>query len=100
GKRLLRHLHCADILVLPATIHLLLDLQPERPSKLVLADGCCPFLQTLLSCLFPNQFRYCFWSCYPSFFRCKVSVQTGMAESLGQWRSFTNLPLSSLRFCR
>lgn len=56
---------------------------------------------TNLALLFvPQPSHYCFPSCYPSFFRCKVSMQTGTAEGLGQWRGFTNLPLSVLRFCR
>lgn len=57
-------------------------------------------LTNLAHLFVPQPSHYCFRSCYPSFFRCEVSMQTGTAEGLGQWRGFTNLPLSGLRFCR
>ena len=68
------------------------------PGTLCLRTDAVLCLRTSLTCLFTNPYRYCFWSCYSSFFRCKVSMQPGTAESLGQWCSFTNLPLSGRRF--
>ena len=64
------------------------------PETLCLRTDTVLCLRTSLTCLFTNPYRYSFWSCYSSFFRCKVSMQPGTAESLGQWCSFTNLPLS------
>ncbi|WP_288087767.1 hypothetical protein [Bacteroides acidifaciens] len=68
------------------------------PETLCLRTDAVLCLRTSLTCLFTNPYRYSFWSCYSSFFRCKVSMQPGTAESLGQWCSFTNLPLSGRRF--
>lgn len=57
-------------------------------------------LRTLLVCFYQSVSHNRFGSCYHTFFRCKVSMQPGTAKSLGQWRSLTNLPLSSLWFWR
>ena len=51
----------------------LLDLQPERLFKLAFTDGCCPLTKPC-PFVFINPFHNRFWSCYHTFFRCKVSM--------------------------
>ena len=77
----------------------LLDLQPERLFKLAFTDGCCPLTKPC-PFVFINPFHNRFWSCYHTFSVAKLVCSRARLKSLGQWRSFTNLPLSSLWFWR